>query len=158
LKIQQIEEEGFIYDFNDIKRTAEICSELNLPLHLDGARVFNALEETKVDRKTYGDQFDSISICLSKGLGAPVGSILLGSADFRKKAHRVRKRMGGGMRQAGIIAAGALYALQNNIERLKDDHRRAKEVEQILASKSWIESVIPVQTNIVVGPFASGSE
>jgi threonine aldolase len=147
---------GLYYDFNDIKRTAEICSELNLPLHLDGARVFNALEETKVDRKTYGDQFDSISICLSKGLGAPVGSILLGSADFRKKAHRVRKRMGGGMRQAGIIAAGALYALQNNIERLKDDHRRAKEVEQILASKSWIESVIPVQTNIVVGHLHQG--
>lgn len=147
---------GVYYDFNEIKHASQICSELNLPLHLDGARVFNALTENGVDIKMYGEQFDSISICLSKGLGAPVGSILLGSADFRKKAHRVRKRMGGGMRQAGIIAAGGLYALQNHVDRLKEDHRRAKDVEKILVSKNWIESVIPVQTNIVVGHLHPG--
>lgn len=147
---------GVYYDFNDIKRAREICTQLGLPLHLDGARVFNALIENGVDIKEYGAQFDSISICLSKGLGAPVGSLLTGTADFIKKARRVRKRMGGGMRQVGIIAAGGLYALQNNVERLKEDHRRAKEVEAILEEKSWIESVIPAQTNIVVGHLHKG--
>ncbi|MCB9223931.1 MAG: GntG family PLP-dependent aldolase [Crocinitomicaceae bacterium] len=147
---------GVYYDFNEIKKISETCAQVNLPLHLDGARVFNALQENGANRLEYGAQFDSISICLSKGLGAPVGSILLGSQDFIKRARRVRKRMGGGMRQAGIIAAGAIYALKNNVDRLADDHRRAREVEKILASKSWIESVIPVQTNIVVGHLHPG--
>ncbi|MBD3636485.1 MAG: PLP-dependent transferase [Crocinitomicaceae bacterium] len=147
---------GVYYDFKDIQRISQICRDKKLPLHLDGARVFNALVETGTNPKEYGAQFDSISICLSKGLGAPVGSVLLGSADFIKKAKRVRKRLGGGMRQVGIIAAGGLYALQNNIERLKEDHRRAKEVAELLESKTWVKEVLPVATNIVVGILEPG--
>jgi len=142
---------GKVYDFEAIKRISEICKKNNLKYHLDGARVFNALAINGIDSKVYGQQFDSIYICLSKGLGAPVGSLLLGSKDFIHKARRVRKYLGGGMRQAGIIAGGAVYALKNNIERLKDDHKRAKQVESILAKQDWIKEVIPVETNIVVG-------
>jgi threonine aldolase len=141
---------GAIYNFEEIKKLRELCDELNLPLHLDGARVFNALIENKIDLKMYGSQFDSISICLSKGLGAPVGSLLLGSKAFIIKAHRVRKVFGGGMRQAGIIAAGGLFALKNNIARLTYDHQNAKQLEQTLITCDWVESVIPVETNIVV--------
>jgi threonine aldolase len=141
---------GAIYNFQEIQNLRNLCNNLNLPLHLDGARVFNALIENNIDFKTYGSQFDSISICLSKGLGAPVGSLLLGSNAFIKKAHRVRKVFGGGMRQAGIIAAGGLYALRNNVERLKVDHENAKRLENELNDCTWVESVIPVQTNIVV--------
>ena len=142
---------GTIYDFNDIKEISKICKKNNLKLHLDGARVFNALAKNGTTPLEYGKQFDSISICLSKGLGAPVGSLLIGTKAFIKDARRVRKYFGGGMRQAGIIAAGGLYALKRNINRLKDDHRRAKEVESILAEQDWVKEVIPVQTNIVVG-------
>ena len=142
---------GKVYDFKDVKRINEICKEHNLKFHLDGARVFNALAINGVDPKEYGGQFDSISICLSKGLGAPVGSLLLGSKEFIHKSRRVRKYLGGGMRQAGIIAAGAIYALNNNIERLKEDHRRALEIERILKDQDWIQEVITVETNIVVG-------
>ena len=149
---------GAIYDFNEIKKLRELTKSLNLPLHLDGARVFNALVENNVNYQEYGQQFDSISICLSKGLGAPVGSVLLGSKDFIKKAHRVRKVFGGGMRQAGIIAAGGLYALKNNIERLKEDHANAKALELALSSLSWVESVIPVETNIVVACLKDASK
>jgi threonine aldolase len=141
---------GAIYDFEEIKNIRKLCNELNIPLHLDGARVFNALIENGIDFKTYGSQFESISICLSKGLGAPIGSLLLGDKDFIKKAHRVRKVFGGGMRQAGIIAAGGLYALKNNIKRLREDHENAKKLEKNLISCDWVESVIPVETNIVV--------
>lgn len=147
---------GVVYNFSDIQKISAICKQKNLTFHLDGARVFNALEITKIDPVTYGSQFDSISVCLSKSLGAPVGSLLLGSADFIKKARRIRKVFGGGMRQAGIIAAGGLFALKNNIVRLADDHRRAKEVEKILAKAKWIESVIPTETNIVVGNLKNG--
>ena len=149
---------GTVYDFNVIQKISSICKENNLKFHLDGARVFNALEENKVDTKTYGEQFDSISICLSKGLGAPVGSLLVGDADFIKKSRRIRKVFGGGMRQAGIIAAGGIFALENNIARLADDHRRAKEIAQILSDKSWIKEVIPPQTNIVVGILLEGMD
>ena len=147
---------GVCYDFEEIKAISKECKRLNLPLHLDGARVFNALEVTKVSTLEYGAQFDSISICLSKGLGAPVGSLLIGSKEFIAKARRVRKVFGGGMRQAGIIAAGGIFALENNIKRLSEDHRRAKEVETILKSKSWITNVLPVETNIVVGHLPEG--
>ena len=142
---------GTIYDFEDIKQISSICKKNNLKFHLDGARVFNALAKNGATTKEYGSQFDSISICLSKGLGAPVGSLLIGTKDFIKDSRRIRKYFGGGMRQAGIIAAGGLYALKHNIERLKDDHRRAKEVESILNQQNWIKEVIPVETNIVVG-------
>jgi len=147
---------GVCYDVKDIEKIRSICIANNLPLHLDGARVFNALTENGMTAKQYGAFYDSISICLSKGLGAPVGSLLLGSKDFIKKSRRVRKVFGGGMRQAGIIAAGAIYALENNIERLKDDHSRAKKVAELLRQHPWIESVLPVETNIVVGHMKEG--
>ena len=141
---------GSVYDFNEIIRIREFCDKMNLPLHLDGARVFNALAENQIDYKTYGKQFNSISICLSKGLGAPVGSLLLGDRDFIHQARRVRKVFGGGMRQAGIIAAGGLFALKNNIEKLKNDHNHAKQLEKSLLSSTYVKSVMPVETNIVV--------
>ena len=141
---------GTIYDFNDIIAIRQFCNTNHLKLHLDGARVFNALTENKINYKTYGNQFDSISICLSKGLGAPVGSVLLGSKDFIKQARRVRKYMGGGMRQAGIVAAGGLYALKHHVERLSEDHRRAKLLGGILNQQDWVDHVLPIDTNIVV--------
>ncbi len=141
---------GAIYDFEEIKKIKAFCVVNNLPLHLDGARVMNALVETGIDPKEYAAQFDSISICLSKGLGAPVGSVLVGTKEFIKQARRVRKVLGGGMRQAGIIAAGGLYALKNNVDRLKIDHEHARKLEATLNQLDWVESVLPVQTNIVV--------
>lgn len=141
---------GKVYDYNDIKSIGNICKKNQLKLHLDGARVFNALTINGLSTKKYAQPFDSISICLSKGLGAPVGSVLLGNQTFIDEARRVRKFLGGGMRQAGIIAAGGLYALKNNINRLKDDHKRAKQIEEILNQVDWVKEVIPVETNIVV--------
>ncbi len=141
---------GAIYDFEEIKRISKFCKENALPLHLDGARVMNALIENGVDPKEYGAQFDSISICLSKGLGAPVGSVLIGSKDFIYRSRRVRKAFGGGMRQAGIIAAGGLYALKNNVIRLREDHSNARVLEYTLKKLEWVNDIIPVETNIVV--------
>ena len=141
---------GAIYSIDEIKRIQTLCKNERLPLHLDGARVFNSLVETKVDYVEYGDLFNSISICLSKGLGAPVGSVLIGSKEFIKKARRVRKVFGGGMRQAGIIAAGGLFALKNNIDRLKIDHERAIAIESAFKNCSWVENVLETQTNIIV--------
>ena len=141
---------GAIYDFEEIKKIKRFCIQNNLPLHLDGARLMNALVETNIDPQIYAAEFDSISLCLSKGLGAPVGSVLVGSKEFIKKSRRVRKVFGGGMRQAGIIAAGGLYALKNNVNRLREDHAHARQLEQELNSLEWVDSVMPVQTNIVV--------
>jgi threonine aldolase len=141
---------GAIYSIEEIKKIKVLCETEHLPLHLDGARVFNSLVETKVDYAEYGNCFDSISICLSKGLGAPVGSVLIGNKDFIKKARRVRKVYGGGMRQAGIIAAGGLFALKNNISLLKEDHRKAKVLEEVLSNLTWVDYVLEVQTNIIV--------
>lgn len=141
---------GAIYEFEEIKKIKSTCMKNDLPLHLDGARVFNSLVETNIDLKTYGEQFDSISICLSKGLGAPVGSVLIGSKSFIEQARRVRKVLGGGMRQAGMLAAAGLYALKNNVERLKQDHLHAKELASVLKEQPWVESVLDVDTNIVV--------
>jgi threonine aldolase len=141
---------GAIYDFEEIKRIGAFCRENNLPLHLDGARLMNAMVENGVDIKEYAAEFDSISLCLSKGLGAPVGSVLIGKKDFIKKSRRVRKVFGGGMRQAGIIAAGGLYALKNNVERLKEDHKHARALETALLDLNWVKDVVPVDTNIVV--------
>ena len=141
---------GAIYDFEEIKKIRQFCLERNFPLHLDGARLMNALVENGIDYKEYASQFDSISLCLSKGLGAPVGSLLIGTRDFIKKAHRVRKVYGGGMRQAGIIAAGGLYALKNNVERLREDHAHAKALEAAFNEMDWVDHVMGVQTNIVV--------
>lgn len=141
---------GAIYDFEEIKKIKNLCSERDVPLHLDGARLFNSLVETEIDYKEYGEQFDTISICLSKGLGAPVGSLLLGSKSFIHKARRVRKVLGGGMRQAGIIAAGGLFALKNHIGRLKEDNDAARKIGDAFANVSRVKRVLEVQTNIVV--------
>jgi threonine aldolase len=141
---------GAVYDTAELAKISALCKELNLPLHLDGARVFNALAINRMEAAAYGAFYDSISVCLSKGLGAPVGSLLLGSAAFIEKARRVRKVFGGGMRQAGIIAAGGLYALKNNVERLKEDHMHALLLGEALQNCTLIESVLPIQTNIVV--------
>lgn len=142
---------GAIYDFEEIQRIRKVCLENNLPLHLDGARLMNAMVENGIDLKTYAAEFDSISLCLSKGLGAPVGSLLIGTKDFIHKARRVRKVFGGGMRQAGIIAAGGLYALKNNVDRLRIDHKHARMLGETLEEQNWIKEVVPVDTNIVVG-------
>jgi threonine aldolase len=149
---------GAIYNFEEIRKIKAFCVEHNFPLHLDGARVMNALVETGIDPKVYAAEFDSISVCLSKGLGAPVGSLLLGSKDFIKQARRVRKVFGGGMRQAGIIAAGGLFALKNNVNRLKEDHRRAKELETTLNQLNWVKEVVSVETNIVVAILHDASK
>lgn len=141
---------GAVYNFEEIKKIAAFCKEKGLPLHLDGARLMNALTVNKVDPKVYAAQFDSISLCLSKGLGAPVGSLILGTKEFIHKARRVRKVMGGGMRQAGIIAAGGLFAMKNNVVRLKQDHSRAQILGDTLQQQIWVSDVLPVETNIVV--------
>ena len=141
---------GAIYDLEEIKRIRHFALENGLPLHLDGARLLNAIVATGVNPATYATNFDSISVCLSKGLGAPVGSVLIGTKDFIKKARRVRKVFGGGMRQAGMIAAGGLYALKNNVDRLKIDHQHAFQLERCLLQLAWVKTVFPVQTNIVV--------
>jgi threonine aldolase len=141
---------GAIYNFEDIKNISTFSRNKKIPLHLDGARLMNALIETKIDPKEYAQQFDSISLCLSKGLGAPIGSVLIGSNDFIKKAHRVRKVFGGGMRQAGIIAAAGLYALQNNVDRLAIDHLHAKILCEAMQSLTWIKEIVDVETNIIV--------
>lgn len=141
---------GAVYDTHELAKISAFCKAQNLPLHLDGARVFNALAVNKLPAATYGAYYDSISVCLSKGLGAPVGSLLIGSAAFIEKARRVRKVLGGGMRQAGIIAAGGLYALQHHVDRIEQDHQNAQKLELALIKCSLIEKVLPVQTNIVV--------
>ena len=141
---------GSCYELADIKAIKDICLANNLILHLDGARLFNALVEKQQQAKDFGQLFDSISICLSKGLGAPVGSVLLGTKEKIKKARRVRKAFGGGMRQAGVIAAAGLYALEHHIERLAIDHQHAKLIEAALLSNQNVETVLPVETNIVI--------
>ena len=141
---------GSCYDFEEIKKIRLLCGEHDLKLHLDGARLFNALIAKKEKPEEYGKIFHSISICLSKGLGCPVGSLLLGSKDFIKKARRIRKVFGGGMRQAGYLAAAGIYALQNNIERLQQDHDHAKQIEIVLREKEFVGTILPVETNIVI--------
>ena len=141
---------GSCYNFNDIQKIKAVCLQNNLKLHLDGARLFNALVAKKENPKKYGAIFDSISICLSKGLGAPVGSVLLGDKDFIEKARRVRKVFGGGMRQAGYLAAAGIFALENHIERLALDHLHAKQIADTLAKKDFVGEIMPVETNIII--------
>lgn len=141
---------GSCYDFEEIRRIRQVCDSHGLILHLDGARLFNALVAKNETPEMYGQVFHSISICLSKSLGCPVGSLVLGSADFLKKARRVRKVFGGGMRQAGYLAAAGIYALQNNISRLEEDHRHARLLAEALEEKDFVETVLPVETNIII--------
>ncbi len=129
---------GSIYELSEIKKIKTLCIENGLKLHLDGARIFNALVEADYTAKDMGQQFDTISICLSKGLGAPVGSLLVGSATDIKQARRIRKLFGGGMRQAGYIAAAGIFALKNNVARLKDDHQRARELGVVAESLPYL--------------------
>lgn len=141
---------GSIYPIENIRQIKAVCQKRGLRLHLDGARIFNALVETGDTPQEIGSLFDSISICLSKGLGAPVGSLLTGSRDFIAEARRVRKVMGGGMRQAGYLAAAGIYALDHHVDRLKDDHAHARVLAQALSELNYVGYIRPVQTNIVI--------
>ena len=141
---------GACYDLNEIKRIRKVCDDHNLGFHLDGARLFNALVEKNEDPKDYGKLFHTISICLSKGLGAPVGTVLVGDEVYMKKSLRIRKIFGGGMRQAGFLAAAGLYALDHHVDRLKEDHERAREIGNELEDQQYIRDVEPVETNIVI--------
>ncbi len=141
---------GSYYSLNSIKEISEVCKKNNLKLHLDGARIFNALAETGDSAAETAKYFDSVSICFSKGLGCPVGSVLVGDKDFIKKARRVRKVFGGGMRQAGILASAGIYALDNNIKRLKEDHIRAQKIAEVLENAPYVDSLLPVTTNIII--------
>jgi threonine aldolase len=141
---------GKIWNYEEILRIKKVCVENDLRLHLDGARIFNALAETDQTPSDYGSVFDSISICLSKGLGAPVGSLLIGSSGFIKQSKRIRKVMGGTMRQAGYIAAAGIYALENNIRRLKDDHEKARSMANVLSLSKKVKNIMPVESNIII--------
>ncbi|MEQ8238553.1 MAG: GntG family PLP-dependent aldolase [Cyclobacteriaceae bacterium] len=141
---------GATYDFLEIQKIREVCDQNGLKLHLDGARLFNALIATGQTPQQYRSVFDTISVCFSKGLGAPVGSLLLSTKNNIKKAKRVRKVFGGGMRQAGYLAAACIYALDNHVERLADDHQRASIIASELLGKPFIKNILPVETNIVI--------
>ena len=141
---------GACWDFEELKKIRAVCDKNELGYHLDGARLWNALVAKNETAKQYGDIFDSISVCLSKGLGCPIGSVLIGDEDIMKNAIRVRKVFGGNMRQVGYLAAAALFALDNNVERLAEDHKKAKEIETVLSNLSFIKTVEPVETNIVI--------
>jgi len=141
---------GSCYTLADIKPIAELCRDKKLKLHLDGARIFNALTYTGDKAVDYGKYFDGISVCLSKGLGAPVGSVLLADKETIKYARRIRKVLGGGMRQAGFLAAAAIFALDHHVERLKIDHAHARLLADELSKCSWVSNILPADTNIVL--------
>lgn len=147
---------GSIWQHSAIEEVKTVCDHRGLKLHLDGARLFNALAETNQSPAEAAAPFDSVSICLSKGLGCPVGSLLLGNSHFIHQARRVRKVFGGGMRQAGYLAAAGIYALKNNTQRLSEDHAKARQLETALSQQSWVREVTPVSTNIVVAALAEG--
>ncbi|UII79758.1 low specificity L-threonine aldolase [Flagellimonas sp. CMM7] len=141
---------GACWDFQELKKIKKVCEDNGLNYHLDGARIWNALVAKNEDAKAYGSLFDSISVCLSKGLGCPVGSVLLGSKEFIDNALRVRKVLGGGMRQSGFLAAAGIYALDNHIDRLREDHGKAKEIGKVLEAMECIKKVEPIETNIII--------
>jgi threonine aldolase len=141
---------GACYELEELRKIKQVCVENNLKLHLDGARLWNALVAKNQSPKDFGKIFDSISICFSKGLGAPVGSVLVSDSATMKRALRVRKLLGGGMRQAGYLAAAGIFALDNNFEKLQEDHRKAKELGDVLRNQSWVAKVEPIETNIVI--------
>ncbi len=141
---------GACWDFNEILNIRKVCDANNLGLHLDGARLWNALVVKNETPEQYGEVFDTISVCLSKGLGCPVGSVLLGNEELMENAMRIRKILGGGMRQVGFLAAAGLYALDHNMDMLKEDHKKAKDIEAALKTQWYVNSVEPVETNIVI--------
>lgn len=149
---------GSIYPLERIRAIRGVCRNHGMALHLDGARLFNALTETGDAPATVGREVDSISLCLSKGLGAPVGSVLIGNQAFIAEARRVRKVMGGGMRQAGYLAAAGIYALDNHIARLKEDHEHARQLAETLAALPYVAHIRPAQTNIVVFDLVPATE
>jgi threonine aldolase len=141
---------GSCWDFKEILKIKQVCQEHELGMHLDGARIWNALVARNETTKQYGEIFDTISVCLSKGLGCPIGSLLIGDEPLMRNAIRIRKVFGGNMRQVGYLAAAGLYALDHNIDRLKKDHKKAKEIEKGLQQLSFIKKVEPVETNIII--------
>jgi threonine aldolase len=141
---------GSCYDFSELERIQTVCREHDLGYHIDGARLFNALVAKHEEPRQYGKLFDSISVCLSKSLGCPVGSLLLGDKNFITRARRIRKVFGGGMRQAGFLAAAGIYALQHNISRLQEDHQHAQEIASVLKNNKFVKEILPVQTNIII--------
>lgn len=141
---------GACYNFSEIEKIKQVCDKHNLGFHLDGARIWNALITKNEDPQAYGRVFDTISVCLSKGLGTPIGSVLLGNKEIMKKAMRVRKVLGGGMRQIGFMAAVGIYALDNHLERLGEDHKKASEIAEVLSKQSFVKNVEPTETNIVI--------
>ncbi len=141
---------GSTYTLKAIREIRQLCLQRGLAMHLDGARIFNALIETGYSCLDIGAEFDSISLCLSKGLGAPVGSMLIGRQDFIAEARRVRKAMGGGMRQAGYLAAAGIYALDHHVERLREDHQHARLLADALQELNWVAGIRKVETNIVI--------
>jgi threonine aldolase len=147
---------GSCYNFKDIEEVKNVCTQQGLALHLDGARIWNAMVAKSETPMQYGQTFDSISVCLSKSLGCPVGSVLVGQKDFIKKARRIRKVFGGGMRQAGFIAAAGIYALDHHIDRLQTDHAHALLLAEALAAKSFVKFILPVETNIIIFELKDG--
>lgn len=141
---------GACYDLEEIKQIRQVCDTHGLGLHLDGARLMNAIVAKQEDAKDYGTLFDTISVCFSKGLGTPLGTVLLGRQALMDKAIRIRKVLGGGMRQIGFMAAAGLYALEHNVERLTEDHKKAKELAEVLGEASYVRKVEPTETNIVI--------
>ena len=141
---------GSIYTLDEVKPIKALCDKHGIKLHLDGARLFNALVASGESTEDWGAQFDTISICLSKGLGCPIGSVLLGTKADIKRARKIRKSFGGGMRQAGYLAAAAIYALDHHVDRLAEDHARAKVIGQMLEKHPFVSEVFPVMTNIVI--------
>ncbi len=149
---------GSCYELAQLKEVEAVARKHKLAYHIDGARIFNALVAKNQKAEDYGKLFDTISICLSKGLGCPVGSVLLGSKDLIKEGRRIRKKFGGGMRQAGFLAAAGIYALENHINRLEDDHAKAQQLKAALENCSWVESIDPVETNIVIFYLKEGKD
>ena len=149
---------GSVYTIDEMKSISDFCRAKNLIIHLDGARIFNALTVLNKKPNDLSGIFDSISICISKGLGAPVGSVLVGKKDFIKRSRKIRKVMGGGMRQSGILAAACIYALENNVARLHEDHERAIKIADALQNCKWVKRVLPVETNIVIFEVADSTK
>ena len=141
---------GACWNINELKEIKKIAKLNNLGMHLDGARIWNALIANGDNPLEIGKIFDTISVCLSKGLGCPIGSVLIGDKNIMNNALRIRKILGGGMRQAGYLANAGLYALDNNIERLSEDHKKAKEIGEVLKKSKFVKSVEKIETNIVI--------
>ena len=141
---------GACWGFEELKNIKTVCDEHNLGYHLDGARLWNALVTKRETPLQYGELFDTISVCLSKGLGCPIGSVLIGNEDVMEQSVRLRKVFGGNMRQVGYLAAAGLYALDNNVERLREDHKKAKEIGEVLVNCSFIKTVEQIETNIII--------